>query len=304
MGTRFSQYEYVKVPKKNGGKVFIAVSHDGAIEVFDGWLSQKEAKKRAKQTERETSKSEVKSAMPGGGAVVTRALQNYFDLHRHAVVRLALIANPNVTFRLAVAHMAAASGNWNVKPDPQTSRNPAIRASIENSVAQAEFADEEQAIYALLDWQADDDEDVFVRHETCDVFARLLDLPDADVQRIAAFFMARSLACGSAAVEDVGVRLGVDARTHWRADETFFDLIRDRATVNALLAEVAGEAVAKTNIAEKAKIQKQIVRDSLTGANGRAKVDGWLPGWMAFPERGIRQAVPGDTADAEGIAAE
>lgn len=304
MGTRFRQYEYVRTAKKKGGKVFIAVSHDGAVDVVDGWLSQKEAKKRVKQTERETSKSEVKSAMPSGGAVVIQALQNYLDLHRHAVVRLALIANPNVAFRLAVAHMAAASGNWNVKPDPQTSRNPAIRASIENSAAQAAFAEEERVVYALLGWQAEDDEDVFVRHGTCDVFARLLDLPDADVQRIAAFFMARSLACGSAAVEDVGVRLGVDARTHWRADDTFFDLIRDRATVNALLAEVAGEAVAKANIAEKAKIQKQIVRDFLSGTNGRSKVDGWLPGWIAFPERGIGQAVPDDTAGAKSIAAE
>jgi ParB family chromosome partitioning protein len=57
--------------------------------------------------------------------------------------------------------------------------------------------------------------------------------------------------------------------------------------VNALLTEVAGEAVAKANIAEKAKTQKQIVRDCLTGANGRVKVDGWLPGWMAFPARSI-----------------
>ncbi|MEI9933174.1 MAG: ParB/RepB/Spo0J family partition protein [Rhizomicrobium sp.] len=47
-GQRFQQYEHVKVPKKKGGKVFIAVGHDGAVNIFDGWLSQKEAKKLAK----------------------------------------------------------------------------------------------------------------------------------------------------------------------------------------------------------------------------------------------------------------
>lgn len=288
MGERFSQYEHVKVPKKKGGKVFIATAHDGHVEIFDGFLTQKEAKKLARQAEREGEGTRQKPAV-ASGPVMTQALENYIDLHRHAVVRLALIANPNVAFRLTVAHMAAASGNWAVKPDPQTTRNPAIRASIENSAAEAAFFDEEQAVRTMLGWNAADDEDAFIRRETCDVFATLLALTDGEVSRIAAFLMARSLACGSDVVEDVGARLQVDARRHWQADETFFDLIRDRATVNALLTEVAGEAVAKANIAEKAKIQKQIIRDYLMGANGRAKVEGWLPGWMAFPAKGIGQ---------------
>lgn len=282
VGSRFAQYEHVKVPKKKGGKVFIAVSHDGAVEIFDGWLSQKDAKKRAKQSERESGKAEKRGVASSGGTVIGQALQNYLDLHRHAVVRLALIARPNVAFRLAVAHMAASLGNWNVKPDPQTARSPAIRASIESSAAETAFGDEERAVRTLLGWDAEDDEDSFIRREICDGFATLLTLPDAEVMRVAAFFMARSLQAGSDVVEDVGARLAVDAREHWQADDVFFDLVRDRATVNALLTEVAGDAVAKANVAEKAKTQKQIVRDYLTGANGRAKVEGWLPRWMTF----------------------
>ncbi|MDR5730007.1 MAG: chromosome partitioning protein ParB, partial [Terriglobia bacterium] len=189
-----------------------------------GFLTQKEAKKLARQAERETEDS-TKKARPMGGAVMTQALENYIDLHRHAIVRLALIANPNVAFRLAVAHMAAASGNWSVKPDPQTTRNTAIRASIENSAAQVAFADEERAVRLLLGWNAEGDEDVFIRRQTCDVFATLLALTDDEVSRIAAFLMARSLTCGSDVVEDVGARLAVDARRQWQADDTFFDLI-------------------------------------------------------------------------------
>jgi ParB family transcriptional regulator, chromosome partitioning protein len=290
VGTRFQQYEHVKVPKKKGGKVFVAVSHDGAVEIFDGWLSQKEAKKLAKAEERESGKAE-KIPRANTGPVMTQALENYVDLHRHLVVRQALIAHPHAAFRLAVAHMAASSGNWNVKRDPQTTRNPAIRASIENSTAEAAFAAEEQAVFALLGWtREDDEEEVFVvRRQTADVFAHLLTLNDSDVLRIAAFFMARSLQAGSDVVEDVGARLNADARAYWQPDDAFFDLIRDRATVNALVAEVAGEAVAKANVAEKAKTQKQIVRDCLAGANGRPKVEGWLPGWLNFPARGVGQ---------------
>ena len=50
------------MPKKKGGKVFIAVSHDGAVEIFDGWLSQKEAKRLAKQEEREAKGRQGKAA--------------------------------------------------------------------------------------------------------------------------------------------------------------------------------------------------------------------------------------------------
>jgi ParB family chromosome partitioning protein len=226
---------------------------------------------------------------------MTKALENYLDLHRHALVRLALIGNPSVAFRLAVAHMAASSGNWSVKPDPQTARSDAIRGSVAASPAQAAFATEEQAVRALLGWT--DDDEAFIRRETADVFTALLALSDAELMRVAAFFMARSLAAGSVSVEAAGAHLNVDARAHWKPEDTFFDLIRDRATLNAVLAEIAGEAVARGNVAEKAKLQKQIIRDCLNGANGRAKVENWLPGWLCFPMRSF-----GDAPQAEALA--
>ena len=290
VGTRFHQYEHVKVSKKKGGKVFIEVHHDGAVQIFDGWLSQKEAKKLTKAEAREAKGSE-KKPLANSGPVMTQALENYLDLHRHLIVRQAIIGNPRIAFRLAVAHMAVPSGNWNVRPDLQTARTPAIRASIENSPAEAAFAAEEQAVRALLGWTREDDEDkaFVVRRQTANVFAHLLSLDDGDVLRIAAFFMARSLQAGSDVVEEAGARLNANAHGYWQADDTFFDLIRDRATVNALVADVAGEAVAKANVAEKAKTQKQIVRDCLAGTNGRSMVEGWLPGWLEFPARGVGQ---------------
>ena len=289
IGQRFRQYEHVKVPKKKGGKVFVAVSHDGAVEIFDGWLTQKEARKLAKAAEREANGGNAGKRV-SAGPVMTKALENYVDLHRHAVVRLALIGNPSVALRLAIAHMVASSGNWSVKPDPQTTRNPAIRASIETSAAQAAFEAEQRCMFALLGWRAGGGDEAFtVRRSTASVFAHMLTLDDDAVMRIAAFFTAQSLEAGSDVVDAVGTHLNVDARDYWQPDDTFFALVRDRATINAMLAEVAGEAVAKANVAEKAKTQKQIVRDCLAGANGRAKVDGWLPGWLDFPARGVGQ---------------
>lgn len=292
VGARFHPYEHVKVSKKKGGKVFVEVHHDGAVQIFDGWLSQKEANKLAKAEAREADRDQ-KTQPTRTGPIMTQALENYLDLHRHLVVRQAIIGNPQIAFRLAVAHMAAPSGNWNVRRDPQTARTPVIRASLEANPAQAAFAAEEQAVRALLGWTGNDDDETFVvRRGPADVFAHLLTLDEGDVLRIAAFFMARSLQAGSDVVEEAGTRLNADARVYWQADDTFFDLIRDRSTLNALVAEVAGEAVAKANVAEKAKTQKQIVRDCLAGANGRAKVTGWLPGWLEFPARTVGQDAP------------
>ena len=86
VGERFSQYEHVKVPKKKGGKVFIAVGHDGDVEIFDGWLTQKEAKKLAKAEAREAEEEAArgnKVRRATGRPVMTQALENYIDLHRH-----------------------------------------------------------------------------------------------------------------------------------------------------------------------------------------------------------------------------
>lgn len=306
VGQRFQQYEHVKVPKKKGGKVFIEVHRGGAVQIFDGWLSQKDVRKLAKAEARETNGKKPSIAT---GPVMTKALENYTDLHRHLAVRQALIADPQVAFRLAVAHLAAPSGNWSVRRDPQAARSHAIRTTVENSKPQAAFAAEERAVQVLLGWPEADDEEWLVCRQTIEVFAHLLTLTDGEVLRIAAFYMARSLEAGSDVVEDAGARLNVDAREFWQADDIFFDLIRDRATANALLSDVAGEAVAKANVAEKAKLQKQITRDYLMGTNGRAKVENWLPAWLEFPGRGVGQgvlpaAVPCTEIEPDRIAAE
>jgi len=100
---------------------------------------------------------------------------------------------------------------------------------------------------------------------------------------VAAFGMALTLSVGDTSVEAAGFHLKANASEVWRPDEVFFDLIRDRVTVNAMLAEVAGKSVAKSNLAEKVKTQKQILCDYLKGENGRNRVGNWLPGWLQFP---------------------
>ena len=277
-GERFDMWSYDKTPKAKGGQVFITVTPRGEVEIHEGWLSRKAARK-AKAMEA-WSEAEAPHARPA----MTQAMENYLELHRHAVVRDALLASPATALRLLVAHTLASSGNWQVKPDPQRARTPDIAASLDACPAQARFAAEREAVTAMLGLEgesAGEGED-----QTAHLFLRLLALSDADFARVAAFAMAESLAAGSVVTEVVGSHLKPAPRADWQADDTLFELLKDRATVGAMLAEVGGETVAAANAGETLKTQKQIIRDYSRGENGRAKAENWLPGWLEFPFRG------------------
>src|SRR3546814_20878868 len=99
---------------------------------------------------------------------------------------------------------------------------------------------------------------------------------------VIAIVIGETMAAGSAAVEAVGQEIGVDMARYWQADDAFFSLIREREVLTAIVAEVAGETVARANANEKAKTLKNIVANHLAGADGRAKVRLWVPKWMAF----------------------
>ncbi|HTN59953.1 MAG TPA: ParB/RepB/Spo0J family partition protein [Devosia sp.] len=270
-GAQFLTWDHEKTPKTKGGKVFVTVGLGGDVQVFEGWLSRKESRKAAR-AEGKAGCEDVaeKSAKPQ----MTQAMENYLELHRHAVVRLALLRDPGCALRLMVAHALAPSGNWNVKSDPQRARSSEIGASVAGSPAQASFEAECEAVETLLGK---------AERDTVGMFAHFLTLSDEDVMRIVAFVMADTLAVGDTPVEAVGQHLNPNASEVWQVDETFFELVRDRTTVNAMLAEVAGKSVAKANVDEKVKTQKKIIRDCLAGENWRSKVEGWLPGWMQFP---------------------
>jgi len=252
--------------------------------VYEGYLPPREARRLEKKAEGQKNGTGAANMAPAAPAM-TQALQNYLELHRHAVVRLAVLAKPDMAVRLMIAHALAASGHWRVHAEPQQAKSEAIAASLKASPTQTAFTKERDAVMALLALPEDGGAGLSESARTVAVFARLLALTDKQVPRVAAFAMAESIAAGSAVVEALGTHLKVDAAKHWMPDEAFFDLVRDKATVNAMLAEVAGKAVADANVAEKAKTQKQIIRDCLAGAGGRTKVEGRLPGLMAFPFR-------------------
>jgi ParB family chromosome partitioning protein len=101
--------------------------------------------------------------------------------------------------------------------------------------------------------------------------------------------MGETLAVGMAEVDFLGQLLGTDMRTCWEDITVLPDLICDKQLLTAVVADVAGADVAEANAGATAKVQRGILVDCLTGANGRAKIEGWLPKWFTFPPSGYTE---------------
>uniref|UniRef100_UPI0028D46032 ParB/RepB/Spo0J family partition protein n=1 Tax=Sphingomonas paucimobilis TaxID=13689 RepID=UPI0028D46032 len=278
----FSTWEYEKAGKRKGGRVYLDVRSSGEVIVHEGYVSRKEAARLAKAEAGGGIGTGQKPARPE----VTSTMQTYIDLHRHAAVRAALTGHPAIALRLMVAHAIGGSHLWRVSPEPQSTRNEDIRDSLDNSKAEADFDERRRAVLAVLGFSP---EEPTVTGGNGDdygvvgIFQRLLDLPDTVVMEVIAIVMGETLALGSAAVEAVGLEIGVDMARCWQADDALFELIRDREVLTRIVAEVAGETVASANVGEKTKTLKRIVRDHLDGTNGRDRRENWVPRWMAFP---------------------
>jgi ParB family chromosome partitioning protein len=277
-GDYFHSWEYEKTPKRKGGRVYVEVRHSGEVTFHEGYLSRKEARRRTGLD----GDAPSKPVRPE----ITNPMRTYLDLHRHAAVRAALTGHPGVALRLMAAHAIAGSALWSVCPEPQVSRSDGIDASLAGCASEAAFAARRRAVLDVLGHSGDEptlsggNGDDY--HLTA-LFLRLLDLSDAAVLDVVAVVMGETLAADSAVIEALGPRIGVDMAASWQPDGAFFDLIRDREVLTRMLADVAGDAVAKGNANEKAKTLKGIIRDHLTGENGRPKMAAWVPRWMAFP---------------------
>jgi ParB family transcriptional regulator, chromosome partitioning protein len=256
--------------------VFIAVGSRGDVAIHEGYVSLTEARKLDK------GQPVDKPVRPE----VSTPIHNYVDLHRHAAVRADLARQPSVALRLMVAHAIVGSSLWNVRIEPQRAHSDAISESVEGCVAEAVFDEKRRAVLALLGF---DPETPTVsggndgEHGLAGLFVRLLQLPNPALFDVAAIVMGETLEAGSALIEVLGPLLGTDMAKVWQADDALLDLIRDREVIGCVLADVAGEAVANANQAATGKVKRRIVRDCLTGENGRAKIEGWVPRWMAFP---------------------
>lgn len=282
-GCQYQSWNYESVGKEDGGEVHIVTASDGEVTTYEGVLDRDVLRKRRNAGDPNEGSPQK--------AEITKTMQRYLDLHRHSAVRAELLGSPGIALRLAVAQIIAGSDLWHIAAEAQKAPNETIAENVAANKAEAVVAEEREAVRRLLgidgenattivprsgDWQVDRD-----LHA---VFPKLMTLTDEDMSRILTFVVMETLAAGTSMVEALGKMLGTDMADHWTPDETFFDLLRDKQAVGAMLREIGGKATADANVASTAKVQKKIVQDYLSGTRKGGK-EGWQPRYISFPMR-------------------
>ncbi len=179
-----------------------------------------------------------------------------------------MLGHPGVALRMMVAHAIGGSSLWRTEADPQSTRKDETAQSVAKSKAEAALAEERKAVLKLLGLA--EHSHTVVRcngdnYRVAKIFASLLKLSDEDVLRVLAVVMAETLQAGTAVIELLGQHLNIDMRDYWQPDEAFFDLLRNKSAVNAMVRHIGGKRVADGNVTATTKAQKKIVRDFLTG---------------------------------------
>ena len=281
-GQWFREWDHAHAGKRKGGRIYVELRDSGEVSFHEGYVTAKEAKRLSGGGSGEGDAVGDKPSRPE----VSGPLNAYIDLHRHAAVRADLLSHTGVALRAMAAHVIAGADLWRVDVEAQRAPKEDIAESVETCSAEAAFDSKRRAVLAVLGF----DEDAptvtgkgYQRPPFAPLFARLLELPDPVVMEIIAIVMGETLQAGSEAVEMIGVQIGTDMHRHWQADAAFFDQLRDREVLLAIVGEVAGADVAAGNKDAKGKALKAIITDCLAGENGRAKAEPWVPQWMAFP---------------------
>jgi ParB family chromosome partitioning protein len=201
-------------------------------------------------------------------------------------VRSKVAGKPMLALRLVLAHAIVGSGLWNVRVEPQRALTDAIAESVETCASEVVFDVQRRAMLATLGFDAEAPTVTNGYAGDCGIsglFLRLLELSDEQVLDALAIVMAETLEAGTALIETLGRHLQVDVAEAYEADQTLLDLIKDREVLDAVVAEIAGQVAADANAKATGKVKRQIIADCLAGANGREKVEHFVPKWMTFP---------------------
>jgi ParB family chromosome partitioning protein len=201
-------------------------------------------------------------------------------------VRSKVAAKPTLALRLVLAHSIVGSALWNVRAEPQRALTDAIAESVETCASEAVFDVQRRAVLAALGFDAEAPTVTSGYDGDCGasgLFMRLLALSDEAVLDALAIVMAETLEAGTGLIETLGRHLQIDIADAYTVDGALLDLVKDREVLDAMVAEVAGQQAADANAKSTGKVKRQIIADCLSGTNGRAKVERFVPRWMAFP---------------------
>ncbi|WP_291198196.1 ParB/RepB/Spo0J family partition protein [Hyphomonas sp.] len=277
-GAYFQRWDYVQTTKKQGGKVIVEQRHDGTVTFHEGWLKAAEARKsRTVSANGEVEpEAETRPEMTG-------PMADYIGLHRHAAAQASLIRHPAIALRLMAAHALCGSSLWNVRQHMPGAVKEATLSSVEGGSAAAELVTAREGVETMFEaLSAPVPRRSGDAYHLCETFAALLAMSDAEVVQVISLTMAETLESGGPAAEAVLHACGTDLRAQWKPDAAFFDLLRDKRVINAMVRDIGSPSLAEACAADTTKAQKEALLNRITG-EGCKPDPSWRPGWMQVP---------------------
>ena len=272
-GAYFHRWDHVTKTKKQGGKVYVELRHDGAVTFHEGYISQAEARRRDKE-KAGNGKADTGPIRPE----MSGPLAEYILLHRHGAAQASLANAPAIAHRLMVAHAITGSALWDVRPHECRSRKEDTRASLDASEAVRIMATKTERVAALFEAMGVNgaprrNGDAY---RLAEVFTALLAMSDDEVGEVLAYVMADTLEPGGAIVEAVLHVCETDVSAFWKPDQAFFDLCRDKRAINAMVADIGTKSLADGCATDTAKAQKTIIQNRISGEGCEANPN-WRP---------------------------
>lgn len=290
-GQYFQSWDHEKRARTKGGKVFVELRHDGTVTFFEGFLTNAEARKMDKQCGGEADISATSRPE------MTKAMGDYLFQHRRLAAGASLLGHPKIALRLMLAHVLVGSSLWTARGHSFRSRKEEILDSLTASRGATEIGQAQEEIADIFN--ANDI--ASVRHNgdafhLCEVFAALLGMDDDEVMQVLTVSMVSKLEAASPVVEAVAVATETDIAAYWKPDETFFDLLRDKRAINAMIADIASPKIAETHLTDTSKSQKEVLANRIAGEGCDPNPD-WRPVWMQVPPAAIIEGAPSFPAD-------
>jgi ParB family transcriptional regulator, chromosome partitioning protein len=292
-GACFQRWEFVQTTKKQCGKVIAEQRHDGTVTFHEGWLKSTEARRsRTEKADGETAPAiDIRREMSG-------PMADYVGLHRHAAAQASLIRNPAIALRLMAAHALCGSALWNVRMHSPGAVKATTLASVASWAATVEHGAAREGVEALFEARtAPVPRRSGDTYHLCETFAALLAMPEAAVLQVMALAMAETLDSNGPVVEAVLHTCRTDLSAYWQPDEVFFDLLRDKRVINAMVAAIGSTSLADSCAGDTAKAQKAIIENRITGEGCTPNLD-WRPGWMQVPPTRLVEGAASPPADA------
>lgn len=290
-GAYFASWDYVKRPRTKGGKVFAEIRHDGTVTFHEGYISQAESRKLERATSEGAADTKVIRPEMSG------PMAQYILLHRHGAARATLLQHPDIAHRLMVAHAIVGSALWSIQAHRCAARKEDTRASLAKSTAAAELETARQTVETLFGALGVHTKRNGNAYHLCEVFSALLAMSDDEVSTVVAYMMAETLEPGGSVVEAVAHVTGTDMSAYWTPEPAFFDLLRDKRAINAMVADIGTQTLADSCVTDTAKVQKKLITNRIEGEGCEAHPD-WRPGWMQVPPSRLVEGAGCAPADA------